>query len=125
MQLPSIAIVNFASQLSDQEVQDAVRSVNRQVIEDFMPTWGCARVCRLHETVFDLSDEDTLAAERVQADSVIYLVDEGSLPGALGYHSINASELPVGFVFVECGVYFRGHARRAYRESKAEHKEGQ
>ncbi len=33
--------------------------------------------------------------------------------------------VPVAAVFVECGVYFRGHARRAYRESKAEHKEGQ
>lgn len=33
--------------------------------------------------------------------------------------------VPVAAVFVECGVYFREHARRAYRESKAEHKEGQ
>ena len=103
MQIPSIAIVNFATQLSDQVVQDAVRAVNRQVVEDFMPIWGCGRLCRLHETAFSLSDEETLAGERVQADSVIYLVDEGSLPGALGYHSINASELPVGFVFVELG----------------------
>lgn len=103
MQLPSIAIINFASELSDQEVQDAVRAMNRQVIEDFMPIWGCGRLCRLHESVVDVSDEDSLTEERVQADSVIYLVDESSLPGALGYHSINASELPVGFVFVELG----------------------
>jgi len=103
MQIPSIAIINFASQLSDQDVQDAVRAVNRQVLEDFMPVWGCGRACRLHESAVDVNDEESLSEERVQADSVIYLVDEGSLPGALGYHSINTSELPVGFVFVELG----------------------
>ena len=32
---------------------------------------------------------------------------------------------PVAAVFVECGIYFRRHAHRAYRESKVERKEGQ
>lgn len=103
MQIPSIAVINFASKLTDQDVQDAIRAVNRQVVEDFMPLWGCGRLSKLYAASFDPADEASLVEEKVPGDSVIYLVDEGSLPGALGYHSINAVELPVGFVFVDPG----------------------
>lgn len=102
MQLPSVAIINFSS-LDDQAVQDAIRAVNRQIVEDFMPIWGCGRICKLHEAAFDVADENSLAEEKVRAESVIYLVNEGSLEGALGYHSINTRDLPIGFVFIEAG----------------------
>ena len=36
MSLPSIAIIDFSSR-SDREVQDTLRAVNRQIVEDFMP----------------------------------------------------------------------------------------
>ena len=100
MSLPSIAIVNF-SDLDDQTVQDVIRAVNRQVLEDFTPLWGCGRVCRLHAAAFDPMDVDSLDEEPVQADGVIYLVNESTLPGALGYHDMNAREVPIGFVFTE------------------------
>lgn len=100
MSLPSIAIVNFSSQLADQEVQEAIRAVNRQVIEDFMPIWGAGRICKLHNANFQPSDINTLSLEPVLADSVIYLVDEGLLPGALGFHDLNARDMPFGFVFI-------------------------
>ena len=102
MQLPTIAIINF-SDLDDQEVQNVIRSVNRQVTEDFLPFWGSGRISRLHAASFDPADEDSLSEEQVQADSVIYLINEGTVAGALGYHSLNANELPIGFVFVERG----------------------
>lgn len=102
MSLPSIAIINFSS-LSDQEVQQAIRTVNRQVTEDFMPIWGAGRICKLHAAKYGPGDEDQLSEDPVHAESVIYLIDEGSLPWALGYHSINATEIPVGFVFVDPG----------------------
>lgn len=102
MSIPTLAIVNF-SDLTDQEVQDAIRVVNRQVTEDFMPTWGAGRILRLHASEFDPADPDTLAADPVQADSVIYLVNEGSVEGALGYHDMNAREVAVGFVFTQPG----------------------
>lgn len=102
MNLPTIAIVNFSS-LDDQIVQDAIRAVNRQVVEDFMPIWGCGRICKLHEAAFQPNDEESLAEEQLRAESVIYLVNESSLEGALGYHSINSQDLPIGFVFVELG----------------------
>ena len=99
MAVPSIAIVNF-SQLDDQEVQEAIRAVNRQVVEDFMPIWGAGRLCKIHAPVFDPADIDTLAADPVFADGVIYIVDEGLLAGALGFHDLNARDMPFGFVFV-------------------------
>ncbi len=102
MELPSIAIINFSS-LNDVEVQNAVRAVNRQIKEDFMPIWGCGRICKLHESAFNTDDIEALAEEHVNADSVIYLIDESTLEGALGFHSINTRELAFGFVFVNQG----------------------
>lgn len=100
MSLPSIALYNFSAHLNDQQVQNAIRSVNRQIMEDFMPIWGSGRMLRLHAADFDLSDPDSFPDQPVQADSVIYLVDEPTIGGALGYHDMNASGLPYGFVFI-------------------------
>ena len=100
MSQPSIAVVNFSANLSDQTVQDVIRAVNRQIIEDFVPIWGNGRVMRLQASAFEPADPDTLTEEPVRADSVIYLVDQATLPGALGYHDMNTRGVPVGFVFV-------------------------
>ena len=100
MSLPSIAVVNFSNQLTDQQVQEAIRAVNRQVVEDFIPIWGAGRICKIHEPVFDPADIDTLANDPVFADSIIYVVDEGLIQGALGFHDLNARDIPFGFVFV-------------------------
>ena len=103
MSLPSLAIINFTSNLRDQKVQDVIRAVNRQVTEDFLPIWGAGRLLRLHAPNSDPSDPDSLEEEPVGADSVIYLVDQSNIAGALGFHSINSSEVPVGFVFEDLG----------------------
>ena len=100
MSLPSIAVVNFSTQLNDQQVQEAIRAVNRQVVEDFVPIWGAGRICKIHEPVFDPADIDSLANDPVFADSIIYIVDEGLIQGALGFHDLNARDIPFGFVFV-------------------------
>jgi len=103
MSIPSIAIINFSSR-SDQEVQTAIRAVNRQIQYDFMPLWGQGRELRLHTASFEPTpDPEKVVEERIAADSVLYLVNESTLPGALGYHSINTAELPVGFVFTQEG----------------------
>jgi len=98
MASPSIVVINFSGR-SDEEVQEAIRAVNRQVNEDFVPVWGQGRALQLYGAAFDPREPDVLQEERIPGDSVLYLVDEASLPGALGYHSLNAAELPVGFVF--------------------------
>lgn len=103
MSLPSISIINFSTNLNDQKVQDVIRAVNRQITEDYLPVWGHGRILRLHAPTFDLADEDTLAEDPVRGESVIYLVNEATLEGALGFHSLNTLEIPFGFVFTEFG----------------------
>lgn len=100
MPFPTISVVNFTSDLSDREVQEAIRAVNRQIAEDFAPVWGAFFDLRLHASPFDLAEPDTLAEDPVQGEAVLYLVDESHLPGAAGYHALNNSEKPYGFVFI-------------------------
>jgi len=101
MTQPTIAIINF-SNVNDQDVQRAIRAVNRQIQEDFMPLWGQGRDLRLHASPVDPT-APALDQERVSADSALYLVTESTLPGALGYHDMNTAEIPVGFVFTGAG----------------------
>ena len=99
MPFPTISVVNF-SDLSDSDVQAAIRAVNRQIQEDFAPIWGAIWDLRLHGSSFDADDIDSLVEEYIQGEAVLYIVDQGHLPGAAGYHSINGREMPFGFVFV-------------------------
>src|SRR5262249_48338583 len=62
--------------------------------------WGSGRTLEFFAPTFDPADQQTLAEEDVPADSVIYLVDEASVPGALGFHDLNTKDLPFGFTFV-------------------------
>lgn len=64
-----------------------------------MPIWGSGRTLRYHAPSFDPADPESLAEEPVRGESVIYIVDESTLPGALGYHDLNTRLLPVGSVF--------------------------
>jgi hypothetical protein len=101
MSLPDIAVVNFSS-VPDADAQAAIRAVNRQVLEDFQPIWGAAYVSKLH-AVTPLVNGQPVQDMKVPAEAVIYLVDQPSIPGALGYHDMNNAEVPVGFVFTDLG----------------------
>src|SRR5437588_161859 len=100
MTAPTIAVVNFTSTLSDDEVRTAIHAVNRQIVENFIPIWGSGRSLEFFAPSFDPADPTTLAEEDVPADSVMYLVDEASVERALGFHDLNTKDLPFGFTFV-------------------------
>src|SRR5882724_907542 len=99
MASPIISVIDF-SELSDREVQRAIRAVNRQIADDFAPIWGNSWALTLHASGADPKNLDALPDEPVRGAAVLYLVNESTLPGALGYHAINAAEIPFGFVFV-------------------------
>jgi|SoiMethySBSTD1v2_1073268.scaffolds.fasta_scaffold00083_40 hypothetical protein len=101
MSLPDIAVVNFSS-VPDADAQAAIRAVNRQVLEDFQPIWGSAYLSKLHAAL-PLVNGQPMQDMKVPAEAVIYLVDQPSIPGALGYHDMNNAEVPVGFVFTDLG----------------------
>ena len=102
MPIPVIAVINFSA-VSDRVAQEAIRAVNRQVTEDFMPIWGSGYRCKLHASPFAPDQPDVIQKDPVQAEAVVYLVDDANIAGALGYHDLNNAEVPVGFVFTNLG----------------------
>lgn len=104
MDLPDLAIVNF-SDIPDREVRSAIRAVNRQVLEDFLPIWGSGYYCKLHhrEASTQRNQPEIIAADPVDAAAAIYLVDRLHISAALSYCSLNTAELPVAFVFSDLG----------------------
>ncbi|MGD8415997.1 MAG: hypothetical protein PVH91_02950 [Pseudomonadales bacterium] len=104
MDLPDLAIINF-SDVPEREARSAIRAVNRQVLEDFLPIWGSGYYCKLHhrEASTQRNQPEIIAADPVRAAAAIYLVDRARISAALGYCSLNTTELPVAFVFTDLG----------------------
>lgn len=94
-----ISIVNFTDTLQDEEVQQIIRAINRQITQDFLPHWSVGATLRLegHGNV-----EDRQAPEELRGDAIIYLWDKAAdVADAIGYHDLNNKGLPYGFVFTE------------------------
>ena len=69
MSVPDIAVINFSA-VSDRDAQEAIRAVNRQVMEDFMPIWGSGYRCKLHASPFSPAGPDVIQEDPVQAEAV-------------------------------------------------------
>jgi hypothetical protein len=95
-----ISIINHTNgQVSDEELQGVIRSINRQIVEDYEPYWGISARCRLEGR--SVEDPDKVKVPDMRGDAVIYLWDKVDVPGALGYHDRNNRGIPFGFVFTE------------------------
>lgn len=85
-----ISIVNDSTIKSDDEVQEAIRAVNRQIAEDVTPYWGLSATLRLDGT----GKGGTIA--RVRGDGLLRLRDE---VGA--FHAVTEGGIPSGIVFTQ------------------------
>ena len=95
-----ISLINHTNgQLTDEDVQGAIRAINRQIGEDFEPYWGLGAELRLEGRSGKQPSKISLADMR--GDAVIYLWDKVDVDGALGYHDRNLRGIPYGFVFTE------------------------
>jgi len=95
-----ISIVNHTNgRVTDEELQAAIRAINRQINEDFAPYWGMSATLRLEGR--STEEPETIQFPDLRGDAVIYLWDQADVPGALGYHFQNARGIPFGFVFTE------------------------
>ncbi len=95
-----ISVINHTNgKLSDEQVQDAVRAINRQIEEDFTPYWSLGAQLRLEGKTGKKPNKDSLADMR--GDAVLYLWDGVDVDGALGYHDQNHAGVPYGFVFTD------------------------
>lgn len=92
-----ISIVNRSKSLSDPDVLNAIRAINRQIKEDFEPYWSFGATLRLEGPTRGKLDKAKLADMR--GDAVIYLLDKADAEDALGYHETNYRGIPYGFVF--------------------------
>lgn len=95
-----ISVINYTHGLiSDSEMQNAIRAINRQIEEDFSPYWNVTGKLRLEGNSQSNPNADN--PEDMQGEAVIYIWDESDVPNALGYHEANYRGIPYGFVFVD------------------------
>jgi hypothetical protein len=95
-----ISVLNHTNgRLLDEQVQVAVRAINRQIKDDFEPYWSLGAQLRLEGRSGPQPTKQTLPDMR--GDAVLYLWDKSDIPGALGYHDRNNSGIPFGFVFLD------------------------
>jgi hypothetical protein len=95
-----ISIINHTNgKISDEQVQHAIRAINRQITDDFAPYWSLSATLRLEGRSGKRPSKQTLADMR--GDAILYLWDSVNVDDALGYHDINNRGIPCGFVFTE------------------------
>jgi hypothetical protein len=94
-----ITLVNMSKRIPDHELQGISRAVNRQIHEDFEPYWSLGATLRLEGK--SKTAPDKLGLPDMRGDAVLYLWDKVDVPGALGYHDMNARGIPFGFVFTD------------------------
>ena len=95
-----ISIINHTNgKISDEELQDAIRAINRQIREDYEPYWNIGAELRLEGRSEKKPSKQKIADMR--GDAVLYLWDSVDVEDALGYHDMTNAGIPYGFVFTE------------------------
>ena len=95
-----ISIINLTSgKVSDEELQAAIRGINKQIAEDFQPYWSFGARLRLDGKTGTKPEKQNITDMR--GDAIIYLWDKTDLPGALGCHDANNRGIPYSLVFTE------------------------
>jgi hypothetical protein len=93
-----ISVINHTNgQLTDEQLQVAIRAVNRQIAHDFVPYWSLGAELRLEGRGEKQPSRHSLADMR--GDAVLYVWDKIDVEDALGYHEKNDRGIPYGFVF--------------------------
>lgn len=102
-----ISIANISSSVSDTELATVVHAIQRQVHEDFNPLWGMDATLRVVDVPRELKPDPELNL----SDFVLYVGelddDPAKIENALGYHSLNESGVPFGFVFVDIAAQIK------------------
>lgn len=84
-----VAVINASSVLSDEQVQNAVPALQRQVHDHFAPVWGIDA---------DLTFVPT-GSQPAKNSWWLSVLDNSDQAGALGYHDLTPQGLPLGKVF--------------------------
>jgi hypothetical protein len=94
-----VSVINLATgKLTDESVQAAIRAVNRQIIQDFVPYWGFGAQLRLEGKS---NRRRSNATSDMRGDAVLYLCNEVKNSGVDGYHDKTYRGIPYGVVYLE------------------------
>jgi len=94
-----ISVINHSKGLiTDEELERAIRAINRQIAEDFEPYWSFGATLRLEGRSETRPSKETLADMR--GDAIIYVWNKPK-GNPLSYHDKNNRGIPYGFVFKE------------------------
>jgi hypothetical protein len=95
-----ISVVNHSNgRVTDEDLQTVIRSINRQIREDFAPFWHKSGALRLEGRSSE--NPDVVKNADMRGDAVIYLWDRMDVSAAVGEHRQNSQGVPYGFVFTE------------------------
>lgn len=94
-----ISIINH-TKISDLDIQNAIRAVNRQIAEDFAPAWSINATLKL-EGQLSVNPNRRLMASNMRGNAIIYLEDRFDNDDPLGYHTLNFQGIPFGYVFTD------------------------
>jgi len=98
-----ISVINLTrGKISDEQLQCAIRAVNRQITDDFEPYWSFGGKLRLEGRTSGRPDKRHFSEMR--GDAVLYLWDRIDAKDALGYHDKNDAGIPYGVVLTELGL---------------------
>ena len=93
-----ISLIN-RTKISDGEIQQVVRAINRQLAEDFAPHWNIHAQVKLEGTLPGKMNVNTAA--NLRGNAILYLVDKFKKDDPLGFHDLNNRGIPFGVVFTD------------------------
>ncbi|HEY1327684.1 MAG TPA: hypothetical protein VGI14_12145 [Casimicrobiaceae bacterium] len=95
-----ISIVNLTmGKLMDEDLQTALRAINRQISDDFEPHWSFGARLRLEGVIGGAPRPQALSEMR--GDALVYVVDRTDAEDTLGYHDRNNRGIPFGIVSLQ------------------------
>jgi len=93
-----ISVINHTNgEIADEQVQHALRAINRQIEGDFAPYWNFGAELRLEGRTRPQKNNQI----DLRGDAVLYLWNNVNVKSAMGYHDANFGGLPFGFVYTE------------------------
>lgn len=95
-----ISVVNQTNgEITDADLLAAIRAVNRQIAEDFVPYWGMPASLRLEGSL--LKEQRANAVALFRGDAVLYVSSATAKDDPEGFHDRNLRGVPYGVVYTE------------------------
>ncbi|OHX36701.1 hypothetical protein BJL95_02150 [Methylomonas sp. LWB] len=91
-----VAVINASTVVKDEDFAKTVAALQIQVSRDFAPVWG------IDATLRALSKQEKPTAH----EWWLAILDDSDQAGALGYHDLTSTGLPIGKVFAKTDLHY-------------------